>query len=109
MLTPLGTAEAERLLVDLLPGEGADAGLLRRRVLHRTGGIPYFLVSCAQGLRAGALPTGEATGGADIPWTVAETIRQRVAALPENARRALAIGALIGRGVDRSLRTRVAA
>ena len=110
LVVPLETPEAERLLIHLLPGDDGAAGQLRRRVLHRTGGIPFFLVSCAQGLRAGALPKGHAgDSGAEIPWTVAETIRQRVAALPENAHPALEIAALIGRAIDRQLLARVAA
>jgi tetratricopeptide (TPR) repeat protein len=55
--------------------------------------VPYFLVSCAQGLRAGTL--GDAASEA-IPWQVTETIRQRVGALSEVAQYLLGFVAVAG-------------
>ena len=52
----------------------------RRRTLQRTGGVPFFLVSCAQALRSGAL-LGDTDEG--VPWDVAQGLRQRIAVLPE--------------------------
>jgi predicted ATPase/DNA-binding XRE family transcriptional regulator len=104
LLAPLANADAEWLLDGLLPQ--GDEGL-RRRLLQRAGGLPFFLVSCAQGLSAGALTA--APGGDDIPWSVSETIRQRVAALPESAAAVLRIAALVGRQSSRNLLIGVAA
>jgi tetratricopeptide (TPR) repeat protein len=100
-LAPLAEKDAaellDLLLTDVTAGrtelERAD---LRRRLLKRTDGVPFFLVSCAQGLQAGVLG-GDEQGAAGLPWSVAETIRQRVAALPEPARNLLDTAAVIGR------------
>lgn len=102
LLTPLPREDAARLLDELLPQ--ADAHL-RRGLLQRTGGLPFFLVSCAQGLSSGALTASQQ---GDIPWSVAETIRQRVAALPESAQTILHVAAIAGREVRRSLLLHVA-
>lgn len=53
--------------------------MIRKGVLQRAGGVPFFVVSYAHALRQGDLG-----GGADgVPWDVAQGVRQRVAALPE--------------------------
>jgi tetratricopeptide (TPR) repeat protein len=64
----------------------------------RAGGLPFFIVSCAQGLRHGA----EQAGGA-VPWDVAASVRQRVAALPLPAQRVLGVAAVVGRVSSRAL------
>jgi len=98
-LKPLTSGEVEELLDSLLQRvEGAPA--LRRRVLQRAGGVPFFLVSCAQGLQSGAL-VGDTEEG--VPWDVAQGLRQRVAALPEVARDVLGVAAVVGRVVPPSL------
>jgi tetratricopeptide (TPR) repeat protein/transcriptional regulator with XRE-family HTH domain len=103
LLSPLPHDDAERLLDELLPQ--AD-NHLRQGLLQRTGGLPFFLVSCAQGLASGALSV---SGQGDIPWSVAETIRQRISALPESAQTILHLAAIVGRDVRRSLLLQVAA
>ncbi len=125
-LGPLNTQEAttllERLLADVQPD---DQTRLVEQMLRRAGGVPYFLVSCAQELRAGARAAGEnvgsppapAAGAAKrdanaegvIPWSVAESIRQRVALLPEAAQYLLGAAAVVGREVDRALLLALAA
>jgi transcriptional regulator with XRE-family HTH domain/tetratricopeptide (TPR) repeat protein len=98
---PLTPAEAGQLLAGLLD-DGADAEpLLRQRVVQRAGGVPFFLVSYARGLQAGA---GEA-----LPWDLAQGLRQRVAALPVAAQELLGVAALIGRVVPRRLLAAVVA
>jgi tetratricopeptide (TPR) repeat protein/transcriptional regulator with XRE-family HTH domain len=104
LLSPLASADAERLLGALFPQGDAS---LRRSLLQRAGGLPFFLVSCAQGLSAGALHATQQ--GGDIPWSVSETIRQRVAALPEGAAAVLQIAAVAGSEARRSLLLQVAA
>jgi tetratricopeptide (TPR) repeat protein/transcriptional regulator with XRE-family HTH domain len=99
-VAPLTGEEAAKLL-DVLLGEGQGAEeAVAERVLARAGGVPFFLVSCAQGLNVGAL---DSTGAEGVPWDVAETVRQRVGALPEAARELLATAAVADRRVARAV------
>jgi predicted ATPase len=67
--------------------------------------VPFFVVSCAQRLRLGAV----ADGGEDVvPWNVAQSIRQRVAVLPAAARELLCVAAVAGRVVPRAVLVSVA-
>ena len=62
--------------------------------------MPFFVVSCAQGLRG----DGGARDRVDaIPWTLAQGLGQRLAVLPESARDLLAIAAVIGRSIPRTV------
>jgi transcriptional regulator with XRE-family HTH domain len=80
-------------------------GVLRERVLQRAGGVPFFVVSYAH-----ALGQGDVSRGADrVPWNVAQGVRQRVAALPEQAQALLAAAAVIGRVSQPALLMAVAA
>jgi tetratricopeptide (TPR) repeat protein/transcriptional regulator with XRE-family HTH domain len=100
-LQPLSQEEAEQLLDVLLP---AAAAAIRERVLQRTGGVPYYLLSCAQGLRHQA-HAGAATV---VPWDVAHSLRQRVATLPGVAQEILgAVAVAVGRMVQPTLLTAV--
>jgi predicted ATPase/DNA-binding XRE family transcriptional regulator len=94
---PLAAAEVRQLLDAHLDGEAGDRAALAARVVQRTGGVPFFVVSCAQALRRDA-----AAGGEDaIPWDVAQAIRQRVAALPTVAREVLGAAAIaVGRAAQ---------
>ena len=97
-LDPLTPAEAAYLLARLLSAVTGVEPVLPRMVQHmvqRAGGVPFFLVSYARGLQAGV--------AGDIPWDLAQGIRQRVAALPEGAQEALGVAAVIGREVPRHL------
>jgi predicted ATPase/DNA-binding XRE family transcriptional regulator len=75
------------------------------QLLERTGGIPFFLVSCIRGLQNGT-PDNSAGGG--LPWDIKQTIRQRMAALPDVAQELLGIAAVIGRIVKGELLVAVA-
>ena len=99
-LSPLDPADARHVLRDLVAD--ADPAVMGR-VVERAGGVPFFLVSCAQALRSGALVEADGDRREAVPWDVAQSIRQRVAALPESARRLLAIAAVAGRVVSRSV------
>jgi tetratricopeptide (TPR) repeat protein len=94
-LAPLAMSEAQEMLTDLIqePLEPSDA----QSIVQRTGGVPFFLVSCAQLMRQAGTT---AIGGAKIPWTVAQSVRQRVAGLPGDGRRVLGAAAVIGRRVS---------
>jgi transcriptional regulator with XRE-family HTH domain/tetratricopeptide (TPR) repeat protein len=108
-LSPLTGDESATLLESLLAtgtrDQSATSGVAER-IVDRAGGVPFFLVSCAQGLGAGAL---DASGAQGVPWDVAETVRQRVAALPEAARELLATAAVANRRVQRPMLVSVAA
>jgi tetratricopeptide (TPR) repeat protein/transcriptional regulator with XRE-family HTH domain len=95
-LQPLAPDEAAELLHQLLEGTGAGKGTRQEDALKRAGGVPFFLVSCAQGLRSGE-------AGHAVPWDVGQSIRRRVAALPTTAREFLGIAAVVGRVVPRVL------
>jgi tetratricopeptide (TPR) repeat protein/transcriptional regulator with XRE-family HTH domain len=104
LLRPLPPQEAARLLDELLAGDTAGPDL-RAQVLQRSGGVPFFLVSCAQGLHH---DLGGGTREA-IPWDVAQCVRQRITVLPEVARLVLGIAAVVGRQSSYSLLQAVAA
>ena len=67
--------------------------------------MPFFIVSCVQEWRAGLLE-GEAAG--TMPWTVAQSVRHRVAALPPGAQAVLEVAAVAGRAVPAALLLAVA-
>lgn len=77
---------------------------LEAHVVKRTGGIPLFLISCAQALRDTSAQTHDT-----IPWDVAEHLRQRIARLPAHAIEALGVAAMMGRTVSFDLLTATAA
>jgi tetratricopeptide (TPR) repeat protein/transcriptional regulator with XRE-family HTH domain len=98
-LGPLDPREAQALLAGLLPKHTAGDSTLAERVLRRAGGVPFFLVSCAHGLRP---DVAEARAGDTVPWDVAQSIRQRVAALPALAQELLGAAAVAGRQSPRA-------
>jgi tetratricopeptide (TPR) repeat protein/transcriptional regulator with XRE-family HTH domain len=100
-LPPLTREEAGQLLAALL-ADGAGPEPWLQRVLQRAGGVPFFLVSCAQALRT-------AEGAQRVPWDVAQGLRQRVAALPPAAQEVLKVAAVVGREVAPALLTVAAA
>jgi tetratricopeptide (TPR) repeat protein/transcriptional regulator with XRE-family HTH domain len=132
-LRPLPAAEARTLAAELVIASGAgEANEAERSALvewltRQAGGVPFYLVNYVQAAQASALETGstgvdgvvpaaeaetsqtdgEAAGA--VPWLVAETIRQRVAALPERAGELLSVAAVIGRVVPYALLASVAA
>jgi transcriptional regulator with XRE-family HTH domain/tetratricopeptide (TPR) repeat protein len=119
LLDPLAPAEAADLLTSLLAAEAqqeahhgtATARVPRDRLLQRAGGVPFFLVSWAQALRRGTLE-GSPHGGVaadDVPWDLAQGVRQRVASLPEAARELLGVAAVAGRVVSQSVLAAVVA
>ncbi len=93
-LAPLTPEESQELL-DRLHNQGdVHAGAVSDRiVVERAGGVPFFVVSYAQGLQAAGADDGART----VPWSIAHSVRQRVAALPEAARTVLGTAAVNGR------------
>jgi len=82
-LGPLDDDAAADLLVREL-GDGRVPATSRDAMLQRSGGVPFYLMSCAQSLRDGS------AGPEDVPWTVEQSVRQRLAALPEGSDEILA-------------------
>ena len=105
-LGPLAAPEAEELLARLFEGlrdgrsegdaaEGESAPTpqpTQALLLARAEGVPFYLVSCALAVRAGAMSQGLS----DVPWDVEQSIRQRLAMLPETAQELAAIAAVVG-------------
>jgi tetratricopeptide (TPR) repeat protein len=109
VLGPLGHEAAADLADDLLEGmePGPDRDAWRQEVLRKAGGVPFYVVCFAEGLQTGALEGAPAES--DVPWDIAQTIRQRVTVLPQCARRVTEIAAVAGGRASRALLVRVAA
>ncbi len=131
-LAPLDRSAAATLVSRLLEGILHDTdsdGRQRvvRRVVERTGGVPFFLLSCARWLEMlaeqGALEQHDEAGGETgprmpgikrreaapwdaVPWDVAKTIEERVAALPSAARQILDVAAVVGEQASGALLAR---
>ncbi len=104
-IAALPAAEAAELLGVLLEMRDMPFdldGALRERLLQRAGGVPFFLISSVRGLRSGV-------GPAEVPGDLAQSVRQRVAALPPAARTVLGVAAVAGRQVGGTLLLAVAA
>jgi tetratricopeptide (TPR) repeat protein/transcriptional regulator with XRE-family HTH domain len=103
----LSPDEARELLVALLADEATrtgdsegDSNAQIGAALQRAGGLPLFVVSWTQEVRAGA---GSAEGAhPTVPWSAAESLRQRVAVLPADAQFLLAVAAVAGRETPRA-------
>ena len=107
-LGPLATDEAGQLLDSLLepdPQEEAAGAARRERLVRLTGGVPFFLISYARAVGGNTGGWGAVQAGEEpvIPWTVTQTIQQRVAALSEEVRELLGVAAVIGRVVEPAL------
>ena len=104
-VAPLTAIEVGALLEGLRDESTAADPALRDQLVQRAGGVPFFVVSCAQGLRG----DGGARDLVDtIPWTLAQGLGQRIAVLPEIARELLALAAVIGRSIPRAVLLAVA-
>jgi transcriptional regulator with XRE-family HTH domain len=126
-LVPLSAAEASALLEHLLPDTDTGAALRRRsrdQVRVRSGGVPFFLVHCAEQLRLTLDAPETVTLRPDcrdavaearhcqgqplpVPWIVAESIRQRLAELPAAGYDAVQIVALAGYSLSDTLLLKV--
>jgi transcriptional regulator with XRE-family HTH domain/tetratricopeptide (TPR) repeat protein len=100
-LAPLGDDEAAHLLDVLLADVPKATTEARQRIVTRAGGVPFYLVTCAQDARSGAL-TGRPDEPA-VPWSAASSIRQRVAQLAAPGWEVLAIAAVMQRAIPRDL------
>ncbi len=101
-LGPLTDADSGRLLLQLAP-EGQQMPAVLPAIVRRAGGVPFFLVSYAEQVRDG----GQGGAPLAVPWTVAQVISQRVAALPSPAQELLSVAAVAGRVVPHRLLAQV--
>jgi transcriptional regulator with XRE-family HTH domain/tetratricopeptide (TPR) repeat protein len=99
-LGPLDGAAAGDLLGSLLAGHPAHDASLSARVVRRAGGMPLFLVSCAQAIRSGELAPGEER---QVPMDLAALVRQRVAQLPPAGQHLMQVAAVVGRPIPRAI------
>ena len=98
---PLTEEAAGALLAAMLGeaegGEGPERShLFKQHVVQRTGGVPFFLVSCIQSLQTGTLRVDQPDA---LPWDLTQALRQRIAALPAESREVLVVAAVVGREV----------
>lgn len=104
-LQTLDREAARELLTELLTSQpGADDDQDSQQAIQpelvdvaieRSSGLPLFLVSWAQELRTG-IRSADAAGSV-VPWSAAESIRQRIAALSRVAQDVLSVAAVAGR------------
>lgn len=104
-LTPRAAAE---LLDVLLAGAEHVDVVTRTEVLRKAAGVPFVLVSYAQWLRSQTPRQGDEATELGIPWDVAQTVQQRVAALPGAAQAVVRIAAVSDGDDTRELLTSVA-
>jgi transcriptional regulator with XRE-family HTH domain/tetratricopeptide (TPR) repeat protein len=115
----LTSAEAAALLAQLWPvqPEGQESKVeaaTRAEMLRRAEGLPFYLVSSARALQespAGATRanqgagregrlTAVTSGSGQVPASVAESIRARIALLPETAQQLAEVAAVTGRVIS---------
>jgi tetratricopeptide (TPR) repeat protein len=99
-LVPLAPDACRLLLEAILGRPVGEAGMRWERLLQRTGGVPFYVLSCVQAVQAAE---GLSQGHDVVPWSVAQSVRQRVALLPDAARQVLEVAAVAGREVPWAL------
>jgi tetratricopeptide (TPR) repeat protein len=102
-LAPLATSEAENLLARLMEDAPDDNQQVKALILTRAEGVPFYLVSCAQALRSGAIVEEAAE---EVPWDIAASVRQRLALLPEVAQELVDVAAVVGQEASGTLLAR---
>jgi transcriptional regulator with XRE-family HTH domain/tetratricopeptide (TPR) repeat protein len=101
-LAPLEDDEAAQLLDILLADVFAATTALRQSIMSRAGGVPFYLVTCAQEAHIGGL-AGQPEHDVAVPWSAAASIRQRLTQLSESAWDVLAIAAVMQRSTPRGV------
>jgi adenylate cyclase len=109
---PLSPVDSEALLAAYLGESTAGMPLpLRRLVLDRAGGQPFYLEEILRGLIAGGVllrgeggwTCADGAAAADVPPTIHGLLLARVDRLPDRARRALQEAAVLGPVFDAAL------
>ncbi len=112
-LDPLAGESVEQLLSALL-GDSPDLAPLRRMIVERTEGNPFFIEEMVQALfddgtlaRNGAVRLTRALGEIKVPATVQDILTSRIDRLPAEEKELLQTLAVIGREFPRGLITRM--
>jgi tetratricopeptide (TPR) repeat protein len=103
-LEPLSTQEATELFTALLPDRDRARQDLSRRIIERTGGVPFSVVSYAHA-RRGTHGPGE---DGPLRWNLRQSIQQRVSMLGPYTRDLLGVMSVIGRAAGVGLLLEVA-
>jgi class 3 adenylate cyclase/uncharacterized protein YcbX len=108
-LDPLGRESAEEMLTALL-GDGDDLAPLKRLIIEKTEGTPFFMEETVQVLldegalvRNGAMKLTRPLADLKIPPTVQAILAARIDRLPSDAKELLQTLAVIGREFPLSL------
>jgi predicted ATPase len=104
-------AESAQSLLDALVGEDPTLGPLKRLLIERTGGNPFFLEESVRTMIETGVVTGEANAyrlgnpqeTVQVPATVQAVLAARIDRLPPEDKRLLQSAAVIGRDVPLSL------
>jgi class 3 adenylate cyclase/tetratricopeptide (TPR) repeat protein len=113
-LAPLGAADANRLLAEML-GEHGSLALLRRHIAERAQGNPFFLEELVRSLiergdfegERGAYRLTRGIEAIPLPTTVQAVIGARIDRLDETTKRILQSAAVVGREVPTAVIERV--
>jgi predicted ATPase len=108
-LDPLGRESAQEMLTSLL-GDGSELGALKRLIIERTEGTPFFMEETVQVLldegalvRNGTVKLTRPLAELEIPPTVQGILAARIDRLPSDAKDLLQTLAVIGREFPLSL------
>jgi transcriptional regulator with XRE-family HTH domain/tetratricopeptide (TPR) repeat protein len=107
-LRPLALSEVAELVAELLHELTDVSDAVRTQVTQRAAGVPFFAVSLAQAAASQHEPHAEDQAERPLPWTVRESIRQRLASLPPEVASLLGVLAVAGRDVEARLMLAVA-
>jgi len=113
-LDPLGKESADEMLTALL-GDGKDLLPLKRLIIERTEGTPFFMEEMVQVLfedgvlqRNGTVKLAKSMNAVKVPATVQAILASRIDRLPPDEKELLQTLAVIGREFALSLVRRVA-
>jgi predicted ATPase len=102
-LDPLGKESAEEMLSALL-GDGKDLIALKRLIIERTEGTPFFLEEIVQALfedgvlkRNGSVKLSKSLNAVKVPTTVQAVLASRIDRLPPDEKELLQTLAVLGR------------
>jgi predicted ATPase len=112
-LDPLGKESAEEMLSALL-GDGKDLLPLKRLIIERTEGTPFFMEELVQALfedgvlqRNGTVKLARSMNAVKVPATVQAVLASRIDRLPAEEKELLQILAVLGREFPLGLVQRV--
>ena len=113
-LEPLGKGSAEQMLAVLL-GDGKDLDALKRLIIERTEGTPFFIEEIVQSLfeedgvlqRNGAVKLVRSMNAVKVPATVQDVLAARIDRLSAEEKELLQILAVLGREFPLGLVKRV--